>query len=177
MVRWPWRPALAAVVVLLACARHPPPPAQPLPLIDACDLLTFGEANGLDPAAGLQPMTSEVDAMAGTDGVKCIYASLDLPPVAVNLEVRPFPTLDKARRAQDAAAAMLPKLAKGDFAPVPGIGDGAFWAGGELDQLHVLDGRLRLIVSVGIGAEETRRAAAETIARRAVERLAAQGAR
>lgn len=164
-------PLAVASVLLVACGGRPSAPAPPVE-IDACELLTPREA---DSAAGesLQPMAGEVDAARGRHDVKCTYATLDVPPRLVSLEVRRFPTRAAAQGAQASTASYLRSLARGLVEPVAGLGDGAVWAGASVQQLHVLAGRLRLIVTVELGPEANRQAAARTIAERALERLRA----
>ena len=154
-----------------ACAGAPEKPPQPTgPPMHACELILLPEADpdGLD---GLMPAKTEVDQSVGDEFAKCVYATPDLPPHLVSLEVRRFVNEKRAGGAQRTAVDYLPSLAAEPLVAIAGLGDEAVWAGGKLGQLHVRDGRQRLIVTVETGDPVARRARAEAIAGRALERL------
>ena len=159
---------LAPLAIVAGCGGRPAP--LPPVELDACALLLPQEA---DAAAGetMQPMASEVDRSQGLGDVKCTYATYDVPPRIVSLEVRRFATPRAAASAQAQTASYLRSLARGVVEPVAGLGEQAVWAGASVEQLHVQSGRLRLIVTVQLGPEGGRPAAARTIAERALQRL------
>ncbi len=166
---WLGAAALAASACGDSVATAPAKPPTRPPL-RACALLLLPEADpeGLD---GLMPAKTEVDQTVGDEFAKCVYATPDLPPRLVSLEVRRFANAKRAGGAQRTAVDYLPSLAAEPLAAVAGLGDEAVWAGGKLGQLHVRDGSQRLIVTVETGDTAARRARAEAIARRALERL------
>ncbi len=161
---------LAALALLAACGQRTP--AAPPVGLDACGLLSPQEA---DAAAGetMQPMASEVDRSQGLGDVKCTYATYDVPPRVVSLEVRRFASPGAAASAQAQTASYLRSLARGAVEPVSGLGEQAVWAGASVEQLHVQSGHLRLIVTVQLGPEAGRPAAARAIAERVLQRLTA----
>jgi hypothetical protein len=114
---------------------------------------------------------TEVDQTVGDEFAKCVYATPELPPRMVSLEVRRFAAEKNAVGAQRTAVDYLPTLAAEALQRVPGLGDEAVWAGGKLGQLHVRDGSQRLIVTVETRDLEARRPRAESIARLALGRL------
>ncbi len=169
-----WHPSLAALGALAAlaagCSDALPAPG-PAAELDACLLLPMEEA---DPGGrhGLQPVRGEIDAARGRDFAKCTYATDELPPQVVALEVRRYRDAARARTAQREAARFLPTAAAARGDAVAGLGEEAVWAGGRLGQLHARAGALRLIVTVQVGPEGERAATARRLARRALDRLA-----
>lgn len=165
-----------AAAALAACGAPPAQDAAKPPddrkLLNACSLLTPEEA---DEAAGhgVDMLASPLDTAIGVDTVKCSYGELGPPLKLVSLEVRRLPTAARARSAYEGSEAIMQRLAVGQVAPIDGLGEAAFWAGGKMQQLHALRGDLVVLVAVELGEESKRREAAETIARRALERIAA----
>ncbi len=170
-------PRLAAVLsfpaLLLACGSPStevtPQPPDTRRLINACLLLTPEEA---DEAAGhsVDMLASPLDVTIGVDAVKCSYGELGPPLKLVSIEVRRLPG-KRSRAAHEGSEATMRRLAVGQVEPIAGLGDGAFWAGGRVQQLHAVRRDLLVLVTVELGDEAKRRAAAETIVRRALERL------
>ena len=168
-------PALLAVLALAACGGPPADTAAPKPpderkLINACLLLTPEEA---DEAAGhvVDMLASPLDTTIGVDTVKCSYGILGPPLRLVSVEVRRLPSRQRARSAYEGSEATMRRLAVGQVEPLAGLGDAAFWAGGRVQQLHALRADLVVLVAVELNEEGRRRQIAETIARRAIERL------
>ncbi|MEO8505343.1 MAG: hypothetical protein ABI609_15715 [Acidobacteriota bacterium] len=163
---------LALIASVVACAKHPGPAASSAGLapIDACELLTLDEA---DPQGAdlLMPVGNAVDHSIGADSAKCAYGTSDLPIQVVGMEVRRFADADAAKSAQSSAAGALRGMAGGDLHSVEGLADGAVWAGGRLNQLHVLAGSTRLIVTVEVGDVARREGRARELARLALGRL------
>ncbi|HWW93767.1 MAG TPA: hypothetical protein VN375_10405, partial [Vicinamibacteria bacterium] len=94
----------------------------------------------------------------------------DLPPKVVRLEVRVLPSAGDAEGQQRASESGLAHIA-GGAQPIPGLGDGAFWVGGQLDQLHVVSGDTRLIFTVQVAKDPA--GAARRLATKALARLRA----
>ena len=164
---------LLATLAVAACGRAPvaeTKAAPSRPPFRACDLLLLDEADP-DGADGLMPAKTEVDQTVGDEFAKCVYATPELPPRMVSLEVRRFAAERNAIGAQRTAVDYLPSLAAEALQRVPDLGDEAVWAGGRLGQLHVRDGSQRLIVTVETRDLAARRPRAESIARLALGRL------
>lgn len=167
---------LISALALAACAEKPSTDAAPTPrderkLINACLLLTPEEA---DEAAGkaVDMLASPLDVAIGVDSVKCSYGELGPPLRLVSVEVRRLPSAERARAAFSGSEATMRRLAVGKVESVPGLGEAAFWAGGRVQQLHARRGDLLVLAAVELGEESKRKAAAEAIVRRALERIA-----
>jgi hypothetical protein len=168
---------LTLACCLAGCADKPstdvaaPTPKDERKLINACLLLTPEEA---DEAAGeaVDMLASPLDVTIGVDSVKCSYGDLGPPLRLVSVEVRRLPNPERARAAFSGSEATMRRLAVGKVESVPGLGEAAFWAGGNVQQLHTLSGDLLVRVAVELGEESKRQGAAEAIARRALERIA-----
>jgi len=172
-----WLAALAvlSLVSLAACNSSssvdvPVKPPDQRKLLNACLLLTPEEA---DEAAGhtVDALASPLDVAIGVDTVKCSYGELGPPLKLISLEARRLPTTARARSAYEGSEDTMRRLAVGKVETIDGLGEAAFWAGGQVQQLHALRGDLVLLVAVELGDEAKRRQIAETIARRALERI------
>ena len=116
-------------------------------LLDACTLFTAEDAQAI-AGESIAAMSSTLDEARGRDPGQCIYNSGNLTqPRILSLLIRPHRSAESAKRAQVAARSTLTTMA-GKIQDVPGLGDGAVWVGGQLQQLHVLHGPDQLIVTV-----------------------------
>ncbi|HXO40507.1 MAG TPA: hypothetical protein VN999_03595, partial [Thermoanaerobaculia bacterium] len=89
----------------------------------------------------------------------------------ISLSLRRAPGAEEAASRQRTAEAGLRSIAAG--APVkelPGLGDGAFWIGGRIDQLNVRRGDTLLVFTVQLDKDPL--GAARSLAGRALARLA-----
>jgi hypothetical protein len=116
-------------------------------------------------------MRTALDQPSGPDFAKCSYGSPDQLGKTISLELRKFASVETATAVQESSKSRLRSLAGGDLSDVSGIGDEAFWGDGRLDQLHVRRGDLRIILTVTMGPETGRQAAAVGLVRTALERL------
>jgi hypothetical protein len=160
--------ALLAAMCTASCARErEAAPAAPQPPLAACELLTFEIA---DPGGGegLRRARSEMDMSTGDTFAKCLYSTEELPPRSVALELRRFPSEEKAKSQQRATVGYLPRLSGAEVEPVPGVGAEAAWVAGRLNQLHARAGTLRLIVTYETGVPVERKERAIAIARHAL---------
>jgi|HubBroStandDraft_3_1064219.scaffolds.fasta_scaffold21930_3 hypothetical protein len=142
--------------------------AAPAAPIDACALMPPEDVRKLtgDVSGSL---SSTLDDAVGRDPSQCVYTlGSDLPPKVISLQVRQAESAERAAKLHRAAESGLASLA-GGTQPVPGLGDGAFWVGGKLDQLHVLAGNRQLIFTVQIDKDPER--AVRELAAKALERL------
>jgi hypothetical protein len=141
-------------------------------LPEACTLLAQADVRAVTrEAAGL--LSSTLDDAVGKDPSQCSYGlSSDLQPRAISLVVRRWPSPEQAADQLRAAESGLRSLSLGaPVEDVAGLGDGAFWVGGRIDQLHVRRGDAVLIFTVQIDQEPLR--AARELAGKALARLAA----
>jgi hypothetical protein len=142
-----------------------------LPPIDACTLLAPADVQAVAPQAS-GSLSSTLDDAVGKDPGQCSYGlSSDLQPRAVSLTVRQLASAEEAASQQRTAESGLRSVAPpGTVADVQGLGDGAFWVGGQIDQLHVLRGDRRLIFTVQL--DKAPQQAAQALAAKALARLA-----
>jgi len=174
------RAAIATALSALAlagCGRDSSAPApearaeRPAPDLFACELLPNEEAEAIAGEA-LDQLSTPLDAEVSHQAAKCSWGpGLRVPIRVVSLEVRRFESAERARRAHETAVEALRRYAHDGLVSVPGLGDEAVWASGALWQLQARKDDLRLIATVELGDESRRREAAESIVRRALERL------
>ena len=141
--------------------------------IDACELFPADEASAI---AGEQVswMSSTLEDAVGRDPLNCSYnAGTTENPRILSLIVRPAPSPERAARMHKAARSSFETMVRGEIRDLPNLGESAFWAGGNIQQLRVLSGAHELAVTVNLGADKDGAAAAQKIAAQALERLLA----
>ena len=165
---------ICVAVALGACGRlepetAPSPPSVPEASLDACVLLTRTD---LDPEGelGLRKARTAIDQTAGPRFAKCAWG-VPRSDIFASLEVRRMESAERALAAHRDSLPVLRRLASVEVEAVERVGDAAAWAGGRLDQLHFVDRSFRLILTLEIGPKLSRRAAAEAIAARVLERV------
>lgn len=133
--------------------------------VQACELLT-----GEDAAAVLgeevNQMSSMLSEAQGGDPSHCGYNAGSDTTRLVSLEVRQADSAERARGRFESARSVLAGAEE-----LQGLGDAAFWAGRGVDQVHVLRGDLHLIITSRPGPEHDAKAAARTLAEKALGRL------
>lgn len=180
-------PALILAALLAACGGGSDAPQgatiDPARL-NACELFTVQDAlqfNGGQPVA---PRSSTFDDAARSgSALTCSFntavATPDQPQV-LGLEIKPARSPEAAGRILESSRSMLKRLTGGEIQEVPGLGDKAMFAGGTLNQLHVLQGNLVLVVTAQTDNQPRSLYIAKLIAQRVLQRLAgapgAQGA-
>jgi hypothetical protein len=137
----------------------------------ACELLAPADVQAVTREVS-GSLSSTLDDAMGKDPGQCSYAlGSGVPPRTVSLMVRRAPSAEQAASQYQIAESGLRSLSSGaPFAEVTGLGDGAFWVGGQIDQLHVRRGDTLLIFTVQIDQEPLQ--AARTLAGKALARLA-----
>ena len=166
-------------VLILACgaASDRVPYAGPRgpEAFDACALFPASEAMAELPDRAIGQLSGPLDASSGAEFARCAYGHGPGAILDAALEVRRFESPSAVQRKLAAALPMLRRLSAGDLSAVSGVGDIAWWAGGELRMLKVgwRDLELTVPVQPGGGAGSPR-AAAERIASRALARLAGE---
>ena len=172
--------ALGAGLLLGACGRQAgtggagsrnagalPRAAAP---IDACDLLAPEDIRQVSSEVS-GSLSSTLDDAVGRDPSQCVFTlGSNLPPRVFSVQVRQAESAERAAALHHAAETGLGSLAGGTRAE-PGLGDAAFWVGGQLDQLHVLAGNRQLILTVQIDKDPE--GAARILAAKALARLRA----
>lgn len=140
------------------------------PLPDACELLTPADVEAVTRDAS-GSLSSTLEDAVGKDPTQCSYSLAGEPPRMISLSWRRSPGAEEAASRQRAAEAGLRSIAAG--APVeelPGLGDGAFWIGGRIDQLNVRRGDTLLVFTVQLDKDPL--GVARTLAGQALARLA-----
>ena len=141
------------------------------PLPDACELLTPADVETVTRDAS-GSLSSTLEDAVGKDPTQCAYSlGGDMPPRMISLSLRRAAGAEEAASQQRAAESGLRSIAAG--APVeelPGLGDGAFWIGGRIDQLNVRRGDTLLVFTVQLDKDPL--GAARTLAGKALARLA-----
>ena len=144
------------------------------PQLDACQLFTLQDATAITGGDTLAAMSSTLDDARGRDPGQCIYNSgtLDQPRI-LSLLIRQHRNAAAAKRFQQSSGETLGSMSGGKVQEVPGLGDGAFWVGGRLQQLHVLAGSQQLIFTAQSADGSDQLPIARQIATRSLERLKA----
>jgi hypothetical protein len=145
--------ALPLLLLLLAAcggsAKAPSGPTYKAETLDACILFPGYEAEAFAGEEVASMSSTLDDATNRRDPLVCSYNAGSLAePRIVGLEVRASATPAAARSRFEGSKPFLRNLAAGEAQDVPGLGQGAYWVGGSLHQLHVLEGNLILVVTV-----------------------------
>ena len=162
---------LISALLIVGCRRSPDSDAAAGPAlkIDACQLFTDKDAQAIagDTLAG---MSSTLDEAQGRNPLECIYnaGTLDQPRI-LSLLIRPH--RGAAKDFLESSRSSLSSMSGGKLQDVPGLGDGALWVGGRLQQLHVATGNLQLIITVHSPDGTDQLPKARQIATIALERL------
>jgi hypothetical protein len=167
---------LASPLLLLAgcggAGRTPSGPTYKTDTMDACVLFPPDEAEAF-AGEGVAAMSSTLDEMTSRrDPLVCSYNAGTLEePRLVGLEVRASPTPDAARSRFENSKSFLRTLARGEAQDVRKLGQGAFWVGGSLHQLHILEGNLVLVVTVQTANAAKSLYLCKQVAQRVLKRL------
>jgi hypothetical protein len=167
---------LALVASLVACGPAPQKDVTSSPAataaagqIDACRLFPQSEAAAI-AGESVNFRTSVLGEAAGRDPALCAYNSgTGEPPKILSLKVTQAASPEAAERLLDTSRSLLRGARPAD---VPGVGDGAFWVGSNLQQLHARSGSLHLVVTVQLQDGGDHREQAQEVAQRALGRLA-----
>jgi hypothetical protein len=145
----------------------------PAPKLDACALFTEADVQAV---AGdtLAALSSTIDEAKGRNPQECIYnsGSLDQPRI-LSLLIRPHGSAAAAKDFLASSRATLGSMSGGKIEDVPGLGDGALWVGGRIQQLHVIAGSQQLIITVQSPDGTDQLPHARQIATRVLQRLPA----
>jgi hypothetical protein len=150
-------------------------PEKPPLVINACALFTADDAKAIAGEVS-GTMSSTFDKAKGGDPGQCVYISGSAAaPRVLSLQVRQFPTSKAAARTHEGSRSTLERLSRGNLQEVPGLGDGALWVGGALQQMHVLRKNLQLVITIQSTEGQDQKAAAQGVAAKALERLQGAG--
>ena len=118
------------------------------PPLDACTLFTYEDAQAI-AGETLAAMSSTLDDARGRDPGQCIYNSgtLDQPRI-LSLLIRQHRNAERAKRFQESSRSSLRAMSGAEVQEVPGLGDGALWVGGRIQQLHLVKGDRQFIITV-----------------------------
>lgn len=118
------------------------------PQIDACELFTYEDARAI-AGESLAAMASTLDEARGRDPGQCIYNSGTIEqPRILGLLIRHHRSAESAQRLLKNSRSSFSTMSGGNVQDVPGLGDGALWVGGRIQQLHVLRGPTQLVITV-----------------------------
>jgi hypothetical protein len=161
--------ALTAAAGCGASDSNEPPP----PKVDACQLFTFEDAQAI-AGETLANLSSTIDEAKGRNPLECIYngGTLDQPRI-LSLLIRQHRNSAAAKRVQESSRDTLSSMSGGKVQDVAGLGEGAFWVGGRLQQLHVLASSQQLIITSQSSDGSDQLPIAKQIATRSLERLKA----
>ena len=168
-------PALLLAILFAGCGGDSETPAGPAfdpAALNACELFTVRDA--LSFAGGpVSAMRSTLDdASVSPNPLVCSFnAGSRAQPRLFGLEIRPAASPSAAAQRLESGRAFLKRLSGGEIKEVPGVGDKAIFAGGELHQLHVLRGNLVLVISAKTDNPPKSLYTAKLIAQRVLERL------
>lgn len=181
------RPSTLPLLTLLplltaaACSRSEPPydgPRGP-EVFYACELFPGKEAEAELQGLEIGQASGPLDASSGKKFARCAYGHGPQAIVVASLEIRRHESPAVLRRKAEAALPLLERLTKQPVEKIAGLGDVAWWAGGELRLLKIGWRDLELLVTVAPTVAPGQdpnwnRDTAIRIARRAILRLEGQ---
>lgn len=145
---------LAVLVMLVGCSGSKTDSAggkKPIGKVDACALLTKDDAEAALGGSVNAPTTNNIE-QGGTVVSQCHYSSMSGSTIKqVGVLARQSPTADEARQAFQRAQGAAKDLSGTEPQKIAGLGDDAYWTGGNLAQLNVLKDNVWLIVTANPG--------------------------
>jgi hypothetical protein len=142
---------LAAATLAAACGGSGSETTQAeakAPPLDACTLFTYEDAQAI-AGETLAAMSSTLDDARGRDPGQCIYNSGTLAePRILSLLIRQHRSADRAKSFQKSSRSSLRAMSGAEVQDIPGLGDGALWVGGRIQQLHVVKGDRQFVITV-----------------------------
>ncbi len=139
--------------------------------IDACVLFPVREALSYGEGS-VSTMSSTLEDASDRNPMVCSYnAGTSSKPRLFKLEIRAAASAKAADRQIEASRNFLKRLTNGEIQDVPGLGQKALWAGGELQQLQVQEGNLILVATAQTVNAPRSLYIAKLIAKNALARL------
>ena len=136
--------------------------------LEACSLLTKSDAESFLGEPVGAPATTHTEAM-GNIVTQCRY-SAPSGSKRVGLLLRQASSIDEAAKIFRQARDTSKELSGADPQVIDGLGDSAYWIGGNLKQLNVLKGDAWLIITASPGDGTDQLEASKTISRRILAR-------
>lgn len=169
-------PCLLAAALAAGCGGSPDskPADQASTPIDACTLFTYEDAEAI-AGVPVDTMASTLDEAVGRAPGQCLYNSgtTDQPRI-LSLEIRQHRNTKAAQRILTSGRRSFATMTGGKVQDVPGLGDGALWVGGRIQQLHVIVSDRQLMITVQSPDGTDQLPKARQIAMKVLERLKAQ---
>jgi len=166
--------ALAVLCTLLGACTSSEKSARTAELqakIQACELFPDDLAVRVS-GESVARMTSTLEDAGKPDPAQCVYNSGTLEkPRILSLLVRSFNDAESTARVESDSRVYLARLAGRPVVRIAGLGDGALWAGGKVQQLHVRRGPVQLLITVQSPDGSEQLAEARTIAAQALAKL------
>jgi hypothetical protein len=136
---------------------------------DACSLLTKADAESFLSEPVGAPATTHTEAMGNTV-TQCRY-SASSGNKRVGLLLRQAATAEEAAKIFRQARDTSKELSGAEPQVMDGLGEGAYWTGGNLKQLNVLKGEVWLIITASQGNGTDPLEACKTISRKILARM------
>jgi hypothetical protein len=137
--------------------------------IDACNLLTKADVESFLAEPVGTPATTHTEAM-GNMVTQCRY-SAPTGNKRVGLLLRQASTVDEAAKIFKQARDTSKELSGADPQVIDGLGDSAYWTGGNLKQLNVLKGDAWLIITASAGNGTDPLEANKSVSRKILARM------
>jgi hypothetical protein len=141
------------------------------PKLDACQLFTYEDAQAI-AGESLAAMASTLDEAQGRNPGECIYnAGTIEQPRILSLLIRHHRSPESAKRVLEGGRSTFSSMTGGQVQDVTGLGDGALWVGGRLQQLHVLRGEAELVITLQSADGTDQLQNARTLAEKILSRM------
>lgn len=137
--------------------------------VDACSLLTKADAESFLGEPVGAPATTHTEAM-GNLVTQCRY-SASSGNKRVGLLLRQHATADEAAKIFKQARDTSKELSGADPQVIDGLGESAYWTGGNLKQLNVLKGDAWLIITATSGNGADPLEASKNVSRKILARM------
>ncbi len=140
-------------------------PDAPAKAVSACSLLTQEEA-----AAILgEPVEKPTDSAVGGTVTNCNWMTPSFHMVGILVRLASSPA--EAETVRQEALRQSKSLSGVDPEDVAGLGENAYWAGGNINQLNVFKGNYWLIITASKGKATENLTLAKAVAEKALPRL------
>jgi len=142
---------------------------RPKGKFDACALLTKEEVESFLAEPVGTPATTHTEAMGNTV-TQCRY-SAPSGNKRVGLLLRQSSSVDEAAKVFKQARDTAKELSGADPQVIDGLGDSAYWTGGNLKQLNILKGDAWLIITASASNGTDPLEASESVSRKILARM------
>lgn len=137
--------------------------------IDACSLLTKADVESFLAEPVGTPATTHTEAMGNTV-TQCRYSAL-AGNKRVGLLLRQAATADEAGKVFKQARDTAKELSGAEPQSIDGLGESAYWTGGNLKQLNVLKNDAWLIITASAGNGTDPLEASKNVSRKILARM------